>query len=57
MTCGPTGNGVQPSEMFDFSRHDGVYQRGMQNAAVLWSAPWRAWWALAAEATANGAKR
>jgi hypothetical protein len=57
MTCGPTGNGVQPSEMFAFSRHDGGYQRGMQNAAVLWSAPWRAWWALAAEATAYGAKR
>ena len=58
MTCAPNRNGaVSPAEAFDFSNAPSTMARSMQNATILWTAPWRAWWALAAEATNPGGRR
>lgn len=35
---------------FDFSASPDAASRMIENAAVIWTAPWRAYWALAFEA-------
>lgn len=46
MVCMP--GPVEKSDMFAFSGESGARQ--WENLALLWSAPWKAWWAVAFEA-------
>lgn len=53
MACGPMGAGAAPqtdrSYGLSFAPELDAYSRNMQNAAVMMSAPWTAYWALASE--------
>lgn len=39
-----------PASAFDFSASPDAASRMIENAAVMWTAPWRAYWAFAFEA-------
>lgn len=47
--CAPRASVASPVSAFTFS--DATSEaRAYENALALWSAPWRAWWALTFEA-------
>ncbi|PKP63336.1 MAG: hypothetical protein CVT86_05490 [Alphaproteobacteria bacterium HGW-Alphaproteobacteria-8] len=51
MICAPHAKtSAVPASAFDFSESPDATSRMMSNAAVMWAAPWRAYWALAFEA-------
>ncbi len=51
MMCAPKlSRAAGPASAFDFSASPDASSRMMENVAVMWIAPWRAYWALAAEA-------
>jgi hypothetical protein len=47
--CAPARRPSAPASAFEASV-SGVDARLFANAVALWSAPWRAWWAIAFEA-------
>jgi hypothetical protein len=54
MVCVPgpdtRGRAAAPADAFAFGGERDASARAVENAAVLWSAPWRAFWAVAFEA-------
>lgn len=51
MICAPKmKRAAGQASAFDFSDSPDVTSRMMENAAVMWTAPWRAYWAFAFEA-------
>lgn len=39
----------KPTDFFAFSSADHATSRALDNVMTLWTAPWRAWWALTFE--------
>jgi len=51
MVCHPHSTRASGSgSAFDFSASPDATSRMMENVAVMWAAPWRAYWAFAFEA-------
>lgn len=51
MICAPYSATPSPAgDAFSFSGGSGAFGRGFENVTVLWTAPWRAYWALTFEA-------
>lgn len=51
MICAPTRTARSGAAgAFDFAGSPNPASRMMENAAILWTAPWRAYWTLAFEA-------